>query len=85
MVLALTTRINSVLMRSGKYSGDPADRRQIRIRLTDKARRFEEKYAEVSDEMSRLFYKGFSDEEILRLDADLERVLKNLEQEEQKL
>lgn len=63
---------------------DPEDRRQIRIRLTEQARRFEEKYTEVSDEMSRLFYKGFSDEEILRLDAALERVLKNLEQEEQK-
>ena len=64
---------------------DPKDRRQIRIRLTDKAREFEKKYTEVSDVMSRLFYKGFSDEEILRLDTDLERVLKNLEQEEQKV
>ena len=64
---------------------DPEDRRQIRIRLTEQARQFEKKYTEVSDEMSRLFYKGFSDEEILRLDADLERVLKNLEQEEQKV
>ena len=64
---------------------DPEDRRQIRIRLTEQARQFEKKYTEVSDEMSRLFYKGFSDEEILRLDADLERVLKNLEQEEQKI
>ena len=63
---------------------DPKDRRQIRIRLTERARKFEEKYTEVSDEMSRLFYMGFSDEEILRLDADLERVLKNLEQEEQR-
>lgn len=64
---------------------DPDDRRQIRIQLTEKARNYEEKYTEVSDEMSRLFYKGFTDEEILRLDSDLERILNNLEQEEQKL
>ena len=64
---------------------DPRDRRQIRIQLTENARGLERKYREVSDEMSRLFYKGFTDEEILRLDAELERVLKNLEQEERKL
>ena len=64
---------------------DPKDRRQIRIRLTDNARKLEGKYQEVSDEMTRLFYKGFSDEEIMRLEAGLEKVLKNLEEEERKL
>ena len=64
---------------------DSADRRQIRIRLTDTARKLEMKYKEVSDEMSRLFYKGFTDEEILRLDAGLETILKNLEEEERKI
>lgn len=60
---------------------DAKDRRQIRICLTDNARKLESKYKKVSDEMSRLFYKGFTDEEILKLDAGLERVLKNLEEE----
>ena len=64
---------------------DPGDRRQIRIRLTDSARGLEHKYEEVSDEMSRLFYKGFTDEEILRLDAGLEKILRNLEEEERKI
>ena len=64
---------------------DPDDRRQIRIQLTESARGLERKYKEVSDEMSRLFYKGFTDGEILRLDAELEKVLKNLEQEERRL
>ena len=64
---------------------DPKDRRQIRIRLTENARGLEGKYKEVSDEMSRLFYKGFTDEEILRLDAGLEKILKNLEEEEKKI
>ena len=61
---------------------DPKDRRQIRIRLTDNARKLEGKYQDVSDEMTCLFYKGFSDEEIMRLEAGLEKVLKNLEEEE---
>ena len=64
---------------------DPKNRRQIRIRLTDSARGLESKYREVSDEMSRLFYKGFTYEEILRLDEGLDRILKNLEEEERKV
>lgn len=64
---------------------DPKDRRQIRICLTESARGLEKRYREVSDEMSRLFYKGFAHEEILRLEAGLERILKNLEEEERKI
>lgn len=64
---------------------DTKDRRQIRIRLTENAHKLEGKYQEVSDEMTRLFYKGFSDEEILRLEAGLEKVLKNLEEEEKQI
>lgn len=64
---------------------DSKDRRQIRIQLTDNARRLESKYIEVSNQMSRLFYKGFTDEDILKLDAGLERILKNLEEEEKKI
>ena len=65
-------------------SYDVKDRRKIRIRLTDSARRLEDKYNQVSDEMSRLFYQGFTDDEILKLDAGLEKILKNLEEEERK-
>lgn len=61
------------------------DRRQIRIKLTDSARKLEKKYWEVSDEMSLLFYKGFTDEEIMSLDAGLERILHNLEEEEKSI
>lgn len=64
---------------------DSKDRRQIRICLTDRARGLERKYEEVSNEMSRLFYRGFTDEEILRLDAELEKILKNLEEEEKNI
>lgn len=64
---------------------DAKDRRQIRIQLTDNAHKLERKYQEVSDEMSRLFYKGFTDEEIINLDSGLERILKNLEEEEKRI
>ena len=61
---------------------DTKDRRQIRIRLTEQAQKLEEKYGQVSDEMSRLFYRGFADEEIKALENGLEKILRNLEAEE---
>lgn len=64
---------------------DKKDRRQIRIRLTDNARRLENRYHEVSLEMNRLFYRGFTDAEIVKLDAGLERILQNLKEEEKQL
>lgn len=64
---------------------DPKDRRQIRILLNDSVRKLESKYKEVSNEMSHLFYKGFTDDEILKLDAKLEQILHNLEEEERKI
>lgn len=63
---------------------DSRDRRQIRIRLTESAHSLERKYNEVSDKMSRIFYRGFTEEEILRTDAGLEKILKNLEEEERR-
>lgn len=84
--LAKTTLTNMLdrMERNGHITRcyDPNDRRQIRIRLTDEARGMESKYQEVSREMSLIFYKGFTDEEIDILDTGLERVLKNLEEEE---
>ena len=35
--------------------------------------------------MSHLVYKGFTDDEILKLDAKLEQILHNLEEEERKI
>lgn len=61
---------------------DPNNRRQIRIRLTDNTRSLEDKYNEISQDMSRIFYKGFSDDEIVAIDNGLERILENLKQEE---
>lgn len=54
------------------------DRRKILIKRTEKDRTMEKKYVEVSEEMTRLFYKGFSKSEIDRFEKDLERILNNL-------
>ncbi len=54
------------------------DRRKILIRRTEKDRTMEKKYVEVSEEMTRLFYKGFSKSQIDHFEKDLERILNNL-------
>lgn len=61
---------------------DSQDRRQLRIVLTDKARTLNNSYNEVSGEMSRIFYEGFSDEEIERFEKYLDKILQNLTKQE---
>lgn len=56
----------------------PGDRRRILIYRTDKDKSFQTQYIQVSQEMTRLFYRGFNEEEISRFEADLERILSNL-------
>jgi DNA-binding MarR family transcriptional regulator len=85
--LAKTT-LTSMLDRMAKLGHikrnfDPADRRQIRITLTDKAKSLNDSYITVSEQMNELFYKGFSDGEIIRFDGMLEKVLKNLKKYEE--
>jgi DNA-binding MarR family transcriptional regulator len=57
---------------------DKTDRRQIRIILTDKARALSEKYNSVSNQMCKVFYEGFSEEEIISFEDKLKRILINL-------
>ena len=54
------------------------DRRKILIKRTKKDKTMEKKYVEVSEEMRKLFYKGFSTNEINRFEKDLEHILNNL-------
>ena len=61
------------------------DRRKILIKRTEKDRRMEKKYVEVSEEMTRLFYKQFSRSQIDRFENDLERILDNLSEFEANL
>ena len=61
---------------------DKADRRQIRIVLTEKARVLQTDYERVSRQMTEIFYRGFEDTEIEGFERLLGRILDNLEREE---
>lgn len=61
---------------------DPDDRRTVRIRLTETAEALREKYERVSAMMNDVFYKGFSDDEILTFEKGLEKILENLIEKE---
>jgi len=57
---------------------DKNDRRKINIELTEKARNLKDRYEKVSMNMNEIFYKGFSDEEILAFEEKLGLILENL-------
>ncbi len=61
---------------------DIKDRRMLKIYLTKSARMLSEQYNQVSDEMSRIFYKDFSEEEIVVFETTLKKILGNLVQQE---
>ena len=54
------------------------DRRQIRIQRTPKDKALEARYADVSQEMTKLFYRGFSPTETDCFEDSLKRILNNL-------
>jgi DNA-binding MarR family transcriptional regulator len=55
------------------------DRRSIAVELTPKNRPMRKLYEEVSQEMTALFYAGFTGGEIAEFEHRLERILENLE------
>ncbi|HNS23022.1 MAG TPA: MarR family transcriptional regulator [Sedimentisphaerales bacterium] len=57
---------------------DPKDRRKILIRRTMKDKALERLYVQVSEEMVRIWYRGFTDEQIQTIERDLQRILDNL-------
>ena len=54
------------------------DRRKILIKRTNKDKNLESRYVELSQEITKLFYKGFSKTEVDRFEKYLERILDNL-------
>jgi DNA-binding MarR family transcriptional regulator len=56
------------------------DKRSIKIMLTDKAKELEKDYNDISNKMSKTFYKNFSDKEINEIENYLERIISNLEE-----
>ena len=55
------------------------NRRQIIVRLTDRAREYRDSYEHVSDQANELFYKGFTEPEIRAFERTLMRIIDNLE------
>ncbi|MCL2494051.1 MAG: MarR family transcriptional regulator [Oscillospiraceae bacterium] len=60
---------------------DRENRRQIFIEATEKAHEYREKYDWISDRMSEIFYRGFSDDEITAFENQLRKIIQNLENE----
>ena len=54
------------------------DKRETLVILTEKALKLKQKYIDVSNIMTLLFYDGFSEEEINQFDGFLQRCLQNL-------
>lgn len=61
---------------------DAADRRTVRIKLTETTINLKEQYDEVSVKMSEIFYEGFEDEEIIAFEGSLDKILHNLQKAE---
>ena len=57
---------------------DSRDRRKTLLALTDKARRLQQDYLEVSERMTGIFYAGFTDDEVLQSEETLTRIYENL-------
>jgi DNA-binding MarR family transcriptional regulator len=66
-------------------SSDKADRRQLRIFLTETARKLNDEYNRVSNTMNEIYYAGFTDDEIIAFENTLQRILKNLNESEKQL
>ena len=57
----------------------PRDRRALLIRLTDAARALKADYDRISQQMTDLYYIGFTEAEVRQFEGYLARVLNNLE------
>jgi DNA-binding MarR family transcriptional regulator len=59
---------------------DETDRRKNLIVLTKKARGLQEKYEQVSRRMNEIYYKDFTEQEIVQFEKQLTRILENLKE-----
>jgi DNA-binding MarR family transcriptional regulator len=60
------------------------DRRKILIELTEKDRALQEKYVQVSNEMTEIFYQDMLDEDITKFEDNLQILYNNLEEYDKK-
>jgi len=61
------------------------DRRKIMIFLTEKDKELQGVYADISRDVTDLFYQGFSPQEIDRFEAFLLRIFKNISETEKNM
>ena len=61
---------------------DENDKRKSLVILTDYAKSLKKSFDEISDEMLKKVYKGFSEEEIDKYEEYLHRIIRNLEEKE---
>ena len=59
---------------------DEADKRKTLLFLTDKAKELKKAYDSVSNEMGNIYYRDFTDKEILQFEEYLNRIRVNLEE-----
>lgn len=60
---------------------DTINRRQIFVSITEKAKKYREIYDQVSEEMNKLFYQNFKENEIVNFENTLKRIIHNLEKQ----
>ena len=79
-ITSLTTMLER-MEKSGliRKEQSESDKRKTLLYLTDTAKALREEYDAVSDEMGKIYYDGFTDDEIKRFEEYLERILSNLE------
>ena len=58
---------------------DAADKRKTLLYLTDKARKLEQDYIALSEEMGDIYYQGFTKKEVQEAEEYLDRIRLNLE------
>ncbi len=58
------------------------DKRSTLISLTGKEQEFAKNIQKVSNQMNKIFYKGFSDDEIIQFEEMLARILENCKEAE---
>lgn len=59
---------------------DADDRRKCILILTERAKKLQGKYEQVSQEMNDIYYQGFCEEEIKEFEQYLQRVLNNIKE-----
>ena len=62
---------------------DENDKRKSLVILTDYAKSLKKSFDEISDEMLKKVYKGFSEEEIDKYEGYLHRIIRNLEEKKE--